>query len=479
MDSALGYLHNIIILLGSLVIILSSYFSWIFIRANKDIPCFNLWRLRFVMILAFTLAYILLLWLFANGYLSKASVALILVSSFLLGSLFALIDTYIAQKTFGEVNSSNVALANANVNMAQLYAQLDELTTDLEMQKNTLHQAYQDLQTTQKQMIQMEKLAALGQLVAGIAHEINTPMGAINASSAYITEQLQMKFPQISRTLQEINHEELDLLNNLVTTSLNFKGTVNSRESRMNRKRIEAFLEEHEIPNGEEISSLMAEMHIFGELDPYLEAFKDPNFLKILNTAYSLSSIYENSKTIEISTHKVKKIIFALKNFAHFDRSEKTSKFDLKQNIENVVTLYQNQMKYGVHLQFHYDDKIGPIVGFPDELGQVWTNLIHNALQAMDFQGSLSIDVSQDDKNVYVRITDSGTGISKEIAENIFQPFFTTKGAGEGSGLGLHIVKQIVEEKHNGKISFTSEPGKTTFTVELPKVKEELSKSET
>jgi signal transduction histidine kinase len=478
MDSTLTYIFSSITALGVVAIVLQCYYGLQFIKQNQGASYINTWRMRFSIVLGTALLYLLILWFFAHDYFSEFSVALILCGSFFIGGLFALVDTFIAQKTFQEVQTSNVALANANVNMAQLYTQLDELTTSLEIQKNTLHQAYQDLQTTQKQMIQMEKLAALGQLVAGIAHEINTPMGAINASSTYISELLQVKFPKISRTLQEINHEELELLNNLVTTSLNFKGSISSKEYRMQRKRIQAFLDDHDIAQSEEIASLMAEMHVYEGIENFLPSFKDPNFLMILNTAYSLSSIYENSKTIEISTHKVKKIIFALKNFAHFDRSDKMSKFDLKQNIENVVTLYQNQMKYGVNLQFHYDDAIPIMVGYPDELGQVWTNLMHNALQAMDFVGSLSIDVTQDVGRVYVSITDSGTGIDKAIEGSVFLPFFTTKAVGEGSGLGLHIVKQIVEEKHDGKISFKSMPGKTTFTVELPKAKAELLENE-
>lgn len=114
----------------------------------------------------------------------------------------------------------------------------------------------------------------------------------------------------------------------------------------------------------------------------------------------------------------------------------------------------------------NYED-IPPFFCYPDELNQVWTNLIHNALQAMDNKGTLTIDLREKNKKVEVSITDSGKGIPTELMSKIFQPFFTTKPPGEGSGLGLDIVRKILE-KHQGNIEVESQPGKTTFTVSLP-----------
>jgi signal transduction histidine kinase len=131
-----------------------------------------------------------------------------------------------------------------------------------------------------------------------------------------------------------------------------------------------------------------------------------------------------------------------------------------------VLTLYHNQLKHGIEVVKHYES-LPNIPCYPDELNQVWTNLIQNAIQAMDGQGTLEIGVAQKDHHVVVRVTDSGSGISEEIRERIFEPFFTTKPAGEGSGLGLDIVQKIID-KHHGKIEIESQPGKTTFCVILP-----------
>ena len=140
---------------------------------------------------------------------------------------------------------------------------------------------------------------------------------------------------------------------------------------------------------------------------------------------------------------------------------------NITEGIETVLTLYQNQIKQGVEVVRNYQAQLPAVLCYPDELNQVWTNLIHNALQAMDNQGTLTIDAVQQDTSVLVKITDSGKGIPPEILPKIFEPFFTTKPAGEGSGLGLDIVKKIIE-KHQGKIDVESVPGTTAFTVSLP-----------
>ena len=136
------------------------------------------------------------------------------------------------------------------------------------------------------------------------------------------------------------------------------------------------------------------------------------------------------------------------------------------EGIETVLTLYHNQLKHHVDVIKNYAT-LPPVQCYPDELNQVWTNLIHNALQAIGDKGTLKIEVAQEYNYAIISITDNGPGIPDNIKLKIFEPFFTTKPAGEGSGLGLDIVKKIIE-KHEGKIKVDSIPGKTTFTVSIP-----------
>ncbi|MGC1246987.1 MAG: HAMP domain-containing sensor histidine kinase, partial [Spirulinaceae cyanobacterium] len=160
------------------------------------------------------------------------------------------------------------------------------------------------------------------------------------------------------------------------------------------------------------------------------------------------------------------KIVFALKSYARYDSSGEKQVSDITDGLETVLELYRNYFKKGVEVIRNYQS-VPPISCYGDELVQVWTNLIHNAIQAMDGKGKLEIGVAQQQENVVVEITDSGAGIPPEVAEKIFDPFFTTKPAGEGSGLGLDIVRKIIT-KHQGNITFESIPGKTTFKVTLP-----------
>ena len=168
----------------------------------------------------------------------------------------------------------------------------------------------------------------------------------------------------------------------------------------------------------------------------------------------------------------------------HFDQNEKMIISDLTEGMETVLIILHNKITYGIEVIKNYGEDVPQIPCYPDELNQVWTNLIHNAIQAMSEKGTLQIDIESlstlkgtpdiDKRNpeykgsyVSVSIQDSGSGISPEIRTKIFQAFFTTKPAGEGSGLGLHIIGKILE-KHAGALYLESEPGKTRFTVILP-----------
>ncbi len=207
-------------------------------------------------------------------------------------------------------------------------------------------------------------------------------------------------------------------------------------------------------------------MGIYDDISPFLPLLQDKNGLNILNQANQLSNVKISTRTIKTATDRAGKVVFALKSYARYDSSGEKVKANIINGIETVLTLYQNQLKQGVEAVRNYLD-IPNISCYPDELNQIWTNLVHNALQAMDDRGTLTIDVGLEGANVQVKMTDTGAGIPEEIMSKIFDPFFTTKPPGEGSGLGLDIVKKILA-KHEGKIEVASQPGKTTFTILLP-----------
>ena len=207
-------------------------------------------------------------------------------------------------------------------------------------------------------------------------------------------------------------------------------------------------------------------MGIYEEVYPFIPLLQNPHASLILQTAYNLSAQQYNSDNILTAVERAAKIVFALKSYAHYDYSGEMTNANVTEGIDVVLTLYHNQLKHGIEVSKHYQE-VPAIYCYPDELNQVWTNLIHNAVQAMQGQGTLDITVSHQEQYVVVAVTDSGSGIPDNIKERIFEPFFTTRPSGEGSGLGLDIVRKIID-KHQGKITVDSQPGNTTFRVFLP-----------
>lgn len=328
-----------------------------------------------------------------------------------------------------------------------------------------LESALSELQRSQAQLIQSEKMAALGQLIAGVAHEINTPVGAIRASAGNISDSLKAleRFPALFQFLSEERREDFFAL---IRKSMQNEKILSSREERKLKRSLIRVLEEHELEDADTVADTLTDMGVYDNIDLFLPLMRDPEIDFILETAYDISGLHRGSRNIIAAADRASKVVFALKSYVHYDHSGERIDSDLTEGIETVLTLYDNQLKQGIEVIRNYDE-LPPVPCYPDELNQVWTNIIHNAIQAMENSGTLKIDVRLEDNRAVVAFTDSGKGIPDEIRERIFEPFFTTKGRGEGSGLGLDIVRKIVE-KHNGEIRAESEPGKTVFSVMLP-----------
>lgn len=344
---------------------------------------------------------------------------------------------------------------------------------DRKLAEATLHQKNQELsntlqqlETTQEELIQTGKMAALGQLIAGIAHEINTPLGAIRSSAENISTFLVQTLEQLPTLFQSFSPEEGHNFLALLQRSLQQKSTVSTREERQLKKTLKNQLETLEIERADTIANRLVIMGVYNEIDAFIPLLKRADSLNLLETAYKLSGLQRGTNTISTATERASKVVFALKTYAHYDQSSQMSIANLADGIDTVLTLYQNQLKQGIRVIKNYGS-LAPLLCYPDELNQVWTNLVHNALQAMDYRGTLTIDLTTDNQQAKISITDSGKGIPEAIQARIFEPFFTTKAPGEGSGLGLDIVKKIIE-KHNGQITVNSQSGQTTFNVFLP-----------
>ena len=253
-----------------------------------------------------------------------------------------------------------------------------------------------ELRTKQAQLVHSEKMAALGSLVAGVAHEINTPLGALNSNTDVFI-----------RTFEKVRA-------------------------------------------------------ILSDPDTPAKVREDPDLLRLLNAIDDLNAVNRAATT------RIVTIVDTLRNFARLEEAERKDA-DLHEGIESTLTLVHHQLKNRIEVVKDFGE-IPLIRCYPDNLNQVFMNLLVNAAQAIEGKGKITISTRllEPGNEVVVEVSDDGKGIERDHLSRIFEPGFTTKGAGVGTGLGLSIVRQIIKD-HNGRIDVDSEPGiGTTFRITLP-----------
>lgn len=394
----------------------------------------------------------------------------------ILSGIFIVIVVILVALTFGAYRSKNKAYQQLEIQNIKIHDQTEELISQrdelnsrnikIEEQKEDLEGALKDLKEAQTMLVHSEKMASLGLVTAGIAHEINTPLGAINASVDNINDFYIKASSNIPQVLAVLNNETTQVFTELVSSYQPIEETVSTKEMRKIKRRLRSELEENNIQNYEEVAFYLAEMHRYKNWQSLNPILKNEHALFLLEYAHWFLQLKFNSNNIKLAVRKASKVLFALKKYSSQDQSENMVKTDLKENLEMVLTIYHNHLKY-IELNLNFPKEETFIMAYPDELSQIWTNIIHNALQAMDYNGRLDIGIEIEESSYLVYFRDYGKGIPAEIQDKVFKPFFSTKSAGEGSGLGLDIVKKIVD-RHEGEIYFESEEGKgTTFYVRI------------
>jgi signal transduction histidine kinase len=318
---------------------------------------------------------------------------------------------------------------------------------------------------------QSEKMAQLGTLTAGIAHEINNPAAAARRGA----EQLRGIFTRLQRiqiklASQPFTRDEQDALLGLDETARQRAAqpleldslTRSDRESE-----IEEWLDDQGFENGWELAPQLAEMDFSIVKAKELERIFPGDMLVLaidwLGTTYSLYKLLDE---IEQGTERISEIVKALKSYVYLDQAP-IQDVDIHEGIDNTLVILRSKLKTGVTVHREYASNLPHIEAYGSELNQVWTNLIDNAIDAMEGQGEITIRTRQEGKYVVVDIEDNGPGIPEEIQPKLFTPFFTTKAVGKGTGLGLNISYNIIT-KHQGDIKVTSRPGQTCFEITLP-----------
>ncbi len=354
-------------------------------------------------------------------------------------------------------------------NLRKIREDLQEAHNEVSRKNKDLNATLKSLKEAQSSLVNAEKLAALGQLIAGIAHEVNTPLGAINASNSNIKSSFGLLIENIDNNITNFTPVEIELLKRLLDNyKSNIKTQLSSKEKRTIKKEMTNKLVMQGIANGSKIADIIIYLNQSKYFESITTYSKDVNLLNVLVASKNMISVIKNTENIETAINKASSVVLALKKYIHKTHDGTKSRTDIADNIETVITLNHNKIKQGIELVQNYDT-IPLIEAYPDELSQIWNNIITNSIHAMDNKGTLTIDIINGENDIFIKFTDTGCGIPDEIKDKIFTPFFTTKISGEGTGLGLDIIKRIIE-KHDGKLSLEStiDVG-TTFTVQLPK----------
>ena len=347
-----------------------------------------------------------------------------------------------------------------------------ERTAELEKAKAEIERTLRELGTAQGQLINAEKMASLGMLVAGIAHEVNSPAAAVQG----LVDALQDTVKRLGHCASDLfvaglpagslrKYFELvdGLLPELTTAALE-----STLESRQRGKRLKALLAGN--ADADVAAAMLAELGDLGErIAPELPAIAAGSSLAPLaGYLREVGFLARSAGTIRTAIGSIRRIVGALKRYSRLDEAP-LERVDLHAGLDDTLIILSHQLKYGeigINVRRSYG-KIPPITAYVGELNQVWTNLIHNAAQAMGNRGELLIETKVEDGHVQVAIQDSGPGIPAAVLPRIFEPFFTTKNKGEGTGLGLSICARIIE-KHGGTMRVESAPGRTRFTIRLP-----------
>ena len=322
------------------------------------------------------------------------------------------------------------------------------------------------------------KMLALGKLSAGLAHELNNPASAAVRSSTLLTETLSRRRKEAialkGAVLSPEAQTAMNALSDAVAECENDPGKLDALTRADMESDLSDWLEQRELPA--ELAGDLVDAGITAEKLTPLEKLLSPEYfqhgLRILVCDHQVHCL---TREIQEAARRISDLVQAVKSYSYMDQTP-LSEVDVEQGIDVTLRMFQHQLKHGFEVRRKFSGKLPKIPSNGSELNQIWTNLIDNAISAMNSSTNgervLQVATVLEPDAVLVEFTDSGPGIPKEIQGRIFDPFFTTKPVGEGTGLGLDIVQRIVRN-HHGSMRVESNPGKTVFQVRLPLVRKE------
>lgn len=328
------------------------------------------------------------------------------------------------------------------------------------------------LRGTESVLMQHEKMASLGTLAAGLAHELNNPAAAVKRSTVHLHETLA-EWRRLTAELGSLPFDRRQA-EALVGLQAEMERRAASRPALDPLFRcdceldLQDWLEDRGVDRAWELGPTLVDLGWDVQaLAEFTDSFSDSQLAVIVPWLASGAAAVQLLDEIRMSADQISQIVKAVKTYSYLDQAP-IQEVDVHEGLENTLVILRHKLKGGVQVTREYDPDLPRIEAYAGELNQVWTNLIDNAIDAMEGQGTLTLRTYAQEGHVVVEISDTGPGIPPEVQARMFDPFFTTKPQGIGTGLGLHIVYNIVVDKHRGRINVVSEPGATTFQITLP-----------
>ena len=322
------------------------------------------------------------------------------------------------------------------------------------------------LRSTEASLMQREKLASLGTLAAGLAHELNNPAAAIQRSSSYLREALETSALR-SAELAALTLSD-DEWQGLAALQSSLEVIVSGISSNAAEDALMAKLEALGVDAPWDIAPAMAAFGWTAEkLDAASSSFQAENRTVVLSWLGTQLAARQLVAEIERSGRAISDIVRGVKSYSYLDQAA-VQPVDIVRSLEDTLMVLKHKLKGGIEIVRDLTPDLPRVEAYAGELNQVWTNLIDNAVDAMAGKGPLTLRVRRVGETIEVRIADTGPGIPTGVAERVFDPFFTTKPQGVGTGLGLHIAHNIVVNRHRGALTFKTGAGGTEFKVVLP-----------